>query len=68
MSLDDVKLLRRSEVLQICGISKSTLYEMISQERFPAPVRISQRAVGWRAGDIRAWLESLPQASESNWR
>lgn len=25
---------------------------------FPKPVRLSKRAVGWRASDISAWLES----------
>lgn len=48
MTIEDHRLMRREEVLRTCGISKSTLYEMVSEETFPAPVRINRRSVGWR--------------------
>ena len=62
------RLLRIDEVLEIVGVSKSVLYEMIARNDFPRPVRISLRAVGWRQRDIDEWLESLPPATEENWR
>ena len=62
------RLLRIDEVLGIVGVSKSVLYEMIGRGQFPRPVRISLRAVGWRRREIDEWLESLPPASEKNWR
>ena len=62
------RLLRIDEVLDIVGVSKSVLYEMIGRDDFPRPVRISLRAVGWRQRDIDKWLESLPPATEENWR
>ncbi|PML78143.1 helix-turn-helix transcriptional regulator [Enterovibrio norvegicus] len=51
------RLLKRPEVLKICGISKSTLYRMIASEEFPSQVSISgKRSVGWRLSEIEAWL------------
>ncbi len=49
-------MLRVDEVLQVVGVSKSVLYEMIGRQQFPRPVRISLRAVGWRQRDIDDWL------------
>ena len=62
------RLLRIDEVLEIVGVSKSVLYEMIARGEFPRPYRISKRAVGWREEDIDDWKESLPPATEENWR
>jgi prophage regulatory protein len=33
--------------------------------RFPKPVRIGPRAVGWRESDIQAWMDSLPTAGDA---
>ncbi len=52
-------LLRRSEVQQVIGLkSKSTLYEMMKDGRFPRPVKLSERAVAWRSEDVAAWIGS----------
>ncbi len=56
MTLDDLRLMRIEQVLRACGPSKSTLYKMMAQGKFPRPVRISDRIVGWRQSDIMAWL------------
>lgn len=53
------RLLRRPDVQNVTGLSRSTLYAMIAEGTFPKPVRLGKRAVGWRASDIAAWLESL---------
>ena len=62
------RLLRIGEVLEVAAISKSVLYEMVARNEFPRAVRIGRRAVGWRQGDIKDWLDSLPPATEENWR
>lgn len=48
----DDRLLRRSEVLAMTGMSKSMLYLLMSKNDFPRPVRIGVRAVAWRR---RGW-------------
>lgn len=53
---------RRREVEKLTGLSRSTLYEQMAKGRFPRPVRLTQRAVAWRASDISEWLASRPSA------
>ena len=56
------EIYRLPEVVAICGISRSTIYEMIRRDEFPRPVQLGARAVGWRHSDIEAWLASRPAA------
>ncbi|GJI92758.1 helix-turn-helix transcriptional regulator [Duganella hordei] len=52
------RLLRIREVLQLCGLSRATLYREIKLHSFPAPVKLSARSVGWLQDDVVHWLES----------
>ena len=49
-------ILRRREVEARCGLRKSTLYAEIAQGKFPAPVRITRRSVGWVASEVDEWI------------
>ena len=51
-------ILRLPAVIQLTGLSHSTIYTLRAAGEFPRPVRLSVRAVGWREADIQAWLES----------
>lgn len=57
-------LMRRPAVLAATGLSKSSLYAMMAEGRFPAPLKISTRSVAWNARDVSAWIASRPSASE----
>ena len=65
MEIEYRRLLRRSEVLQMCGISKSTLHHLVAIGKFPRPIRISRRAVRWRLEEVLAWIESRPRTAET---
>lgn len=56
-----MKILRRNDVLEIIGLSRSTLYYLVRDGRFPAPISIGQRAIGWRLTDVNEWVASRPQ-------
>lgn len=47
-------LLRRTQVQQESGLSRSTLYLRITQGLWPKPVRLGARSVGWPAGEVAA--------------
>lgn len=53
------RLMRRSEVQKVTGISTSVLYREINEGTFPAPVRIGKRTVAWKASEIAAWIDGL---------
>lgn len=59
---NDKCLLRRREVEQMLGLSRSTIYSLMRRGQFPSPVRLSARAVAWRRSDLDDWLAQRPLA------
>jgi prophage regulatory protein len=55
------QLLRLPKVIQRTGLGRSTIYQMMSVGLFPAPVRLSKRAVAWPDAVIAKWIETRPQ-------
>ena len=58
-------LLRRREVEEKCGLSRSVIYRMMREGTFPLPVKISggeRGAVRWKSDEIEQWINALPQA------
>ena len=51
-------ILRRAEVERVTGLSRSTIYDWISKGTFPKPIKLGDRAVGWRERDVQFWLAS----------
>jgi len=45
------------------GLSCSTIYAMMAANKFPRPIKIGRRAVGWRNSDIQAWVRSKVDAA-----
>jgi prophage regulatory protein len=58
---DHDALLRLKDVCRLFGISRSTIYKRVSEESFPAPLRISERSVRWRMTDLADWSSGLNQ-------
>ena len=51
------RMLRRRDVEARTCLSKSTLYRLMSEGRFPRPVPLGVRARAWPEEEIDAWLE-----------
>ena len=56
------KLLRRPDVEEITGLSRASIYAMMSKGNFPRPLRLGPRAVAWRASDVQEWIDCLAPA------
>lgn len=52
------KILRRQQVEELTGLSRSTIYALMADNRFPKPIPLSARSVGWLEADINLWIES----------
>ena len=52
------RLIRIKEVLQLIGLSKTTLYKMIQEGKFPQSVAIYGSAVGWKQDEVADWINS----------
>ena len=60
------RILRIEEVLDMTGLSRSSLYRRIDDGTFPAPLLLggdTSRAVGWLESEVIAWIASRPRAA-----
>lgn len=58
-------LLRLPEVKKQTGLSKSSIYSLMSEDEFPNQVKLGERAVGWLDSEIADWIESKVSASRN---
>ena len=56
------RYLTRDEVECYTGLSRSTIYRKMKEGTFPVPIQMADRAVRWRASDIRKYVNSRPPA------
>ena len=56
---------RLPDVLRQTGLSRSTIYELISRDDFPHQVQLGGRAVGWIAVEVLDWIHSKVDSSSS---
>ncbi len=61
-----VRFLRLPEVLARTGLSRSTIYVRLEQGRFPRPVSLGARAVGWIESEVEEWMRQRIEKSRSN--
>lgn len=59
-------VLRRPQVQARTGLARSTIYELVSAGRFPPPIRLSDRTVGWLENEIEGWIASRVTQSRRN--
>ncbi|GEQ73261.1 hypothetical protein CTTA_0266 [Comamonas testosteroni] len=54
------------EVLTRTALSKSMLYKLLRQDKFPHPTPMSNRSIGWFEADIENWLQARTAARQVN--
>ncbi|WML90857.1 AlpA family transcriptional regulator [Thiothrix lacustris] len=52
------RLIRLPEVIQMTGISRTTVYEYIKRGTFPKSYRLATRLTAWKLSEITAWIDS----------
>ena len=56
------RLLRRREVEQIAGISRSAIYAKMQNGTFPRPKAIGRDSVRWLESEVMEWMQQLKTA------
>lgn len=51
------RIIRLPEVIHLCGLKRSSIYQKIKERKFPAPCQIGVRAVGWDSLEIDRWID-----------
>lgn len=59
MAIDTTdRILRIRTVLQLTGLSRSTLYRKVQRGEFPRQIKLSERCAGWRQSAVNAWMRN----------
>ncbi len=51
------RFLRLRDVMEITGLSRSSIYSYMQQDRFPHSVAVGTRAVRWSSSSIYDWMD-----------
>lgn len=52
------RILREKMVIQLTGLSRSTIWREERKGNFPKRRQLSSRAVGWLESEILTWMET----------
>jgi|SaaInlStandDraft_2_1057019.scaffolds.fasta_scaffold60501_2 prophage regulatory protein len=56
---------RLPSVVQRTTLSRSHLYALVKDGKFPKPIKLGSRSVAWRVEDVEAWIAARFNAH--NW-
>ena len=53
-------LMTTREIIALVRLSRTSIYRMTRQGRFPPPCSVGKGKIRWREDDVRAWMAALP--------
>jgi prophage regulatory protein len=56
-----MQIYRIKDVIKVTGLSRSTIYRLMDQDRFPKSIKLSQRIIGFLEEDIEQWIQERYQ-------
>ncbi|MCW1971437.1 UNVERIFIED_ORG: prophage regulatory protein [Pantoea agglomerans] len=59
-------LIRMSETTRRTGYGKAWIYRLISQNKFPKPIKIGSRAIAFVESEVEEWIEQRIAESRVN--
>lgn len=59
-----IRIIRPTEIAAVTGLRATRIRELEARGEFPARIRLSDRAVGWRSDEVEEWLRSRPRAKD----
>lgn len=62
------RIIRLPEVIEITRLSRTTIYRLINEGRFPKQVKLSVRASGWFEDEIAEWQKEIANAPQTVYR
>ncbi len=62
----ETRIIRTPELLEITGLSRTTIWRMEKKNTFPPRVQLGPHSVGWFYDEVMCWIASRPIADASN--
>ncbi len=57
---------RLPAVMEHTGLSRSTIYNKISNDEFPRSINLGSRSVGWISEEVEQWILGRIEASRAD--
>ena len=55
------RLLKVGEVVELTGLSESSIYNLMRQNLFPRSLKVGPQASRWSMAELEAWMRSRPR-------
>lgn len=59
-----MRILKLKEVLAKTSLGKTTLYALLKESKFPKPINLGLRAVGWIEAEVETWIQEKVDARD----
>ncbi len=59
------RIIRLRGVIALTGLSRSSIYAFVKANRFPKPIQLGLRCVGWLEKEVEAWIKTRVEQSRS---
>lgn len=56
--MDSIRFMGTKEVVSKVGLSRTSIFFLVRDGKFPASVKLSNNRVGWKSDAIQAWMDS----------
>ncbi len=57
-SITNDRIVRAKEVVEMTGLSRTTIWRMERYKSFPARVSLGKNSIGWKMSDIQKWIDN----------
>ena len=55
--VNPIRFLRLPEVKGVTGMSRSSIYRLIQEKKFPDPIRLQKPSISvWRSDEVQRWI------------
>ena len=51
-----MRLIKLNDVMNSCGLGRSSIYKFMSEGTFPKSVSLGDRAVAWVESEVEDWI------------
>lgn len=51
------QILKLPDVIKVTGLARSTIYKLISENRFPKQIKLTNFSSGWLKSEVDNWLD-----------
>ncbi|NOQ93190.1 MAG: AlpA family phage regulatory protein [Methylophaga sp.] len=58
-------IIRLNDVKKMTGLSRSSIYDLISKGLFPKQIKLTPRSSGWVLSEIQQWLDDRIAARDA---